>query len=142
MRQIFLLLLLLLPATAFAQTGLGNVKEHPIDRSLNACLEKNLSTQGMNGCLGQAYDAWDKELNRVYNELARKLQPDARAALKTAQLDWLKFRDEEFKLIASVYQAFESLEDFEAAIAQLRHEAQEDATESPATPRKPEKTSR
>jgi uncharacterized protein YecT (DUF1311 family) len=46
-------------------------------------------------------------LNRVYNELARKLQPDARAALKTAQLDWLKFRDEEFKLIASIYQAFE-----------------------------------
>ena len=42
---------------------------------------------------------------------------------------------------ASVYQAFESLEDFEAAIAQLRHEAQEDATESPVTPRKPEKTS-
>jgi uncharacterized protein YecT (DUF1311 family) len=107
MCKFLLLLLLSLPATAFAQTGLGNTKEHPIDRSLNACLEKNLSTQGMNGCLGQAYDAWDKELNRVYNELARKLQPDARAALKTAQLDWLKFRDEEFKLIASIYQAFE-----------------------------------
>ena len=107
MYKLFLLLLLLLPATAFAQTGLGSVKEHSIDRSLNACLEKNMSTQGMNQCLGQAYDAWDKELNRVYNELARKLQPDARAALKTAQLDWLKFRDEEFKLIASIYQSFE-----------------------------------
>jgi uncharacterized protein YecT (DUF1311 family) len=107
MRQIFLLFLLSLPATVFAQTGLGKAKEHPIDRSLNACLEKNLSTQGMNQCLGQAYDAWDKELNRVYNELARKLQPAARAALKTAQLEWLKFRDEEFKLIESIYQGFE-----------------------------------
>jgi uncharacterized protein YecT (DUF1311 family) len=107
MRQIFLLLLLSLPATAYAQTNLGNAKEHPIDRSLNACLEKNVSTQGMNQCLGQAYDAWDKELNRVYNELARKLSPAARAALKTAQLEWLKFRDEEFKLIESIYQSFE-----------------------------------
>jgi uncharacterized protein YecT (DUF1311 family) len=77
--------------------------QHPIDRSLEACLEKDPSTAGMAECIGKAYVSWDKELNRAYNELSRKLKPEARPALKAAQVEWIKYRDAEFKLIDSVY---------------------------------------
>ncbi len=97
------LLCLLLPALAFAQEP----KTHPIDKALDACVEKNPSTAGMVTCLGEAYDKWDKELNRVYNELSRKLAAPGKQALKTAQLEWLKFRDAEFKLLESIYANFE-----------------------------------
>ncbi|HYP29700.1 MAG TPA: lysozyme inhibitor LprI family protein [Blastocatellia bacterium] len=95
------LLLSLLPAWrgAYAQEP----EQHPIDRSLDACIEKDPSTAGMVECIGRAYESWDKELNRAYNELSRKLSPQGRQALKAAQLEWIKYRDSEFKLIDSVY---------------------------------------
>ncbi|MBX3279957.1 MAG: DUF1311 domain-containing protein [Acidobacteria bacterium] len=91
----------------FATASAQKQTEHPIDRTLNACMEKNTSTAGMSECLSKAYEMWDKELNRVYGELARRLDPAARQSLRDAQRQWLLHRDAEFKLIADVYSSFQ-----------------------------------
>lgn len=96
-------IVVLLSGISYAQEP----SKHPIDKALEACLDKNSSTAGMVDCIGKAYDKWDKELNRVYAELMKRLSPDARAKLKEAQLQWLKFRDSEFKLQEGIYSKLE-----------------------------------
>src|SRR5689334_1590783 len=82
-------------------------KEHPIDRALERCMDKDPSTAGQINCIDKAYASWDKELNRAYNELMRALDAPGKQSLKTAQAEWLKYRDLEFKLIESVYDKLE-----------------------------------
>ena len=49
----------------------------------------------MDECAHKEFVAADAELNRVYNQLAAKLDDaEQRAQLKTAELAWIKFRDE------------------------------------------------
>jgi len=76
---------------------------HPIDKALDACIEKDGSTAGMIQCTDKAYVAWDRQLNKNYSELMRRLKPAQQTALKAAQLQWLKYRDSEFKLIDTIY---------------------------------------
>ena len=80
---------------------------HPIEKALEACIDKNGSTAGMVRCEDEAYKMWDKELNKKYLALTAKLPPRARASLKASQLEWLKYRDLEFKLIDSIYETFQ-----------------------------------
>mgnify|MGYP001772491557 CR=1 FL=1 len=89
---------------------LGNIalaeeqeKKHPIDVWLEKCIEKDSSTAGMINCGVKAYDMWDKELNKVYQELMKKLSPEERKLLRESQRQWLKFRDAEFKVIDKIY---------------------------------------
>jgi len=77
--------------------------QHPIDKALEACIDKNGSTAGMVECTDKAYAAWDKELNKNYGELLRTLKPAQRETLKAAELEWIKYRDLEFKFIESIY---------------------------------------
>ena len=81
--------------------------KHPIDKMLEACLAKNSTTAGTVDCISKAEDKWDKEMNRVYAELMKRLSPDARAKLKEAQVQWLKFRDSEFQLQGEIYSKLE-----------------------------------
>ncbi|MBL8151077.1 MAG: DUF1311 domain-containing protein [Blastocatellia bacterium] len=74
-----------------------------IDRALETCLDKNPSTGGQVQCATRAYELWDKKLNEVYTELNNKLSKKERMALKSAQLQWLNYRNAEFKFIDSVY---------------------------------------
>lgn len=101
MTRLYLLLLFILLSapvvSAQAQTT------HPIDQALDACIEKDGSTAGMIRCTDKAYVAWDRQLNKNYTDLTRRLKPSQQATLKTAQLEWLKYRDADFKLIDSVY---------------------------------------
>jgi uncharacterized protein YecT (DUF1311 family) len=76
---------------------------HPIDKALEACIDKNGSTAGMVECTDKAYAAWDKELNKNYGESMRALKPKQKEALRLAQLEWIKYRDLEFKFIDSIY---------------------------------------
>src|SRR5712691_9934792 len=94
---------LLLSVTIYSQ----QTPQHPIDKALEACLDKDSTTVGMVDCIGKAYEKWDKELNRIYAELMKKLIPEGKANLKDAQLHWLKFRDSEFKLQDSIYSTLE-----------------------------------
>ena len=81
--------------------------QHPIDKALDACIDKNGSTSGMVECTDKAYAAWDKELNKVYGELMRTLSPKQKEALKLSELEWIKYRDLEFKFIDSIYDALQ-----------------------------------
>jgi uncharacterized protein YecT (DUF1311 family) len=95
--------LILLPAASRSQSQ----KKHPIDRALEACITRDSTTAGMTKCADKALEMWDKELNRVYNDLAAKLDPKGKQSLKTAQIDWIKFRDSEYGLIDFVYSRME-----------------------------------
>ena len=101
MRHLYLsfLLVLILPLISFAQ----ETSTHPIDKALDACTEKDGSTAGTIRCTDKAYAAWDRELNKNYTQLMRQLKSAQKLALKAAQLDWLKYRDSEFKVIDSIY---------------------------------------
>ena len=89
----------LLPSLTFAQEPMV----HPIEKALEACIEKDPSTAGTVRCEDRAFTMWDKELNKNYLSLMAKLDPADKALLKAAQLAWLKQRDAEFKLIDSIY---------------------------------------
>ena len=94
-------ILFILPVQGF---GEEKEKKHPIDMWLEKCMEKeNYTTAGMLNCSSQALDKWDKELNRVYKELIKKLSPEEKELLKQSQLQWIRFRDAEFKWIESFY---------------------------------------
>ena len=97
------LLLLFVPASSHAQEP----KKHPIDKALEACIEKDSSTAGMTNCTYKAQEMWDKELNRVYNVLAARLDAEGKRALKATQVEWIKYRDTEYKLIAAIYSRME-----------------------------------
>jgi len=92
-------LLLLSSGYAFAEKA----PKHPIDKAQEACIEKDSSTAGMANCTYKAEKMWDKELNKNYNALMKKLPPADREALRTTQKKWLEFRDNEFKLINAIY---------------------------------------
>ncbi|MBX0310367.1 MAG: DUF1311 domain-containing protein [Sulfurihydrogenibium sp.] len=94
-------ILFILPAKGFSEE---KEKKHPIDVWLEKCMEKeNYTTAGMLSCSSQALDKWDKELNRVYKELMKKLSPEEKELLKQSQQQWIKFRDAEFKFLDNLY---------------------------------------
>jgi uncharacterized protein YecT (DUF1311 family) len=108
MKKSFAVLVLIFVSVAYPlATASGSVNQepaqHPIDKALDACIEKNGSTAGMVQCTDKAYAAWDKELNKNYVELMRALKPSQKEALRLAQLEWIKYRDLDFKFIDSVY---------------------------------------
>jgi uncharacterized protein YecT (DUF1311 family) len=100
-RLLVAFILLILPAVGF---GEEKEKKHPIDIWLEKCMEReNYTTAGVLSCLSQALDKWDKELNRIYKELMKNLSPEERELLKQSQLQWVKFRDAEFKFLDNLY---------------------------------------
>lgn len=112
MKRPFAVLILVLAFVPYSLvTASGSVPQeptqHPIDKALDACIDTNGSTAGMVECTDKAYAAWDKELNKNYGELMRALNPKQKEALRLAQLEWIKYRDLEFKSIDSVYDTLE-----------------------------------
>mgnify|MGYP001773878780 CR=1 FL=1 len=101
--------------------------ESPIDRRLQACIERDPTTANIVRCKEEALRAWDRELNRVYRALMRELdarklgkrvcgeeegycwqaRPEvvalARQELRSAQWAWLTYRDAEFAWISWLY---------------------------------------
>lgn len=98
-RYALLLLSFLLPTLVYAQ----ETPKHPIDKALDICTEKDPSTAGMVSCTDIAYKKWDQELNKNYRTLMARLKPAGKQLLKSAQLSWIAYRDNEFKLIDSIY---------------------------------------
>lgn len=66
-----------------------------IDLKLEDCLStgENQTTYGMIQCIDSAYNAWDAELNKNYKLLMSILTEEEKDKLKTAQRNWLAFRD-------------------------------------------------
>ncbi|MCU5773654.1 DUF1311 domain-containing protein [Erwiniaceae bacterium BAC15a-03b] len=86
MKKNLLALCLALPSAVFAASN-------PIDSALESCLNSNSSTVGMSQCYDTANQSWDKEMNRQYNSVMKKLNSGQKAKLRDAQRNWLKYRD-------------------------------------------------
>jgi uncharacterized protein YecT (DUF1311 family) len=82
-------------------------QEDPIDADLTKCMENDPTTNGMLECYAQAEKRWDGELNKAYKDLMAQINDDSKAALKTSQISWLKYRDQEFIAISAIYGSFE-----------------------------------
>ena len=106
-RGYLLVVLLLLPLSAYARQEETPAAEHPIDKAMGKCVDKDSSTAGMSECIGQAYVAWDRELNKNFNRLMAKLKPKEKQVLRAAQAEWIKYRDAEFNLIDALYETKE-----------------------------------
>ena len=104
-----LLILLLIPAAAAdaRQQEQTEQTEHAIDKAMGVCIDRDPSTAGMTDCIFTAAEAWDKELNKNYNKLMAKLDAKGKQTLKAAQLEWIRYRDAEYKLIDAVYFSLE-----------------------------------
>ena len=97
MRKVFAVFIILILSTSVCYSQ--DKKLHPIDQWFSSCTSKDNSTAGMRGCLAKAYDLWDKELNKNYGDLMKALPQDGKAILKSAQQQWVRYKDAEFKLI-------------------------------------------
>lgn len=75
----------------------------PIDAALAACLDHNATTVGMRQCQAKAQEDWDAALNTAYQALMAAQTPEAKTALRTAQRQWLAFRDAETAYLKSVF---------------------------------------
>ena len=98
--------LLFIGLITFAAT-LSASDQHPIEAELSRCMEtpEGMSTHGMRQCLGNASEAWDKEMNRIWGELMRELPAPAKDSLRAAQRKWIAFRDAELEALAQSYGA-------------------------------------
>ena len=94
------LLAVMLLAGAFAGPALAD--DDQIDADLEACLDGEMSTQGMVECYGAAYEAWDAALNEAYATLMDTLSEEEATALRDAQRAWIRFRDAESAFLASL----------------------------------------
>jgi uncharacterized protein YecT (DUF1311 family) len=101
-----LLILLLIPA-AGVDARTQEQTEHAIDKAMGVCVDRDPSTAGMTQCIFTAAEAWDRELNKNYNKLLAKLDAKGKQTLKAAQLEWIRYRDAEYKLIDAVYFSLE-----------------------------------
>lgn len=98
---------------AFSQ---NNKTEHYLDKEYQKCLQEKLGNLGERRCHREFEEKWDKELNANYNYLIELLEMHmdpihddqtvdsiTLTNLRTAQRQWLKYRDAEFKLNSKLY---------------------------------------
>ncbi len=67
--------------------------ENPLDSALQRCLNKESTTLGLSQCYDSAYQGWDKEMNVQYKNLLTRLNSEQKVKLRSAQRDWLSYRD-------------------------------------------------
>ena len=79
-------------------------EKHPIDVWYEKCLANSEGGSfEMKDCAVKAHAMWDKEMNKIYKELMKRLPPKQKEALKESQKQWLKFRDAEFDFLVKYY---------------------------------------
>ena len=70
----------------------GGKEAHPIDLALAAAMQRSGGvTVALRDAQDQAYQAWDRELNRRYAELLQAIAPADRDTLRAAQRAWLAY---------------------------------------------------
>ena len=81
-------------STCFAQSATMD----PIDIEYKECLSKDTSTSNLYICAFETYAKWDKQMDREYKKLQKKIKREKdKKALVQAQNAWVSFRDFEFK---------------------------------------------
>jgi uncharacterized protein YecT (DUF1311 family) len=80
--------------------------DYPIDDSLDNCIDQYPVPREQASCIEQALSGWDDTMNTVYQKLIERIP--AKSTLVEAQRNWLAFRDTEYPLIDSIYEALRS----------------------------------
>jgi uncharacterized protein YecT (DUF1311 family) len=101
MKKIFLLFAILI--IAVSSRVFSQETPHPIDVYLDSCMERNQSTMGMTKCTDDAFKMWDDELNKYYKILMKTLDDESAKTLKSAEIQWIEFKEKEFTNIDIIY---------------------------------------
>jgi uncharacterized protein YecT (DUF1311 family) len=92
----------------FAAVGFSDEEEkHPLDKKIDAAIGNAGSTAETIEATREGLKKWDAELNRVYQELKKKLPPEAWKELQESQRKWIEMRDSHVKFIAQMYGQFQ-----------------------------------
>jgi uncharacterized protein YecT (DUF1311 family) len=83
--------LLLLTAGSLLPSQASNI---PVQIAQQPNCKSPQTTADMNMCSSQEFQAADKKLNQVYQQLQSKLKSKQKQRLTVAQRSWLKFRDD------------------------------------------------
>ncbi|WP_369788524.1 lysozyme inhibitor LprI family protein [Rouxiella sp. WC2420] len=75
-----------------------------IDKKIEDCSKKAVSTLDSEGCLQQGYTDWDKELNVQYQALLKGQSAAAKKAIVQSQRDWLVYQKSYFAALDKFYQ--------------------------------------
>lgn len=97
-------LTLVLFVLTFSITSYAQDQKHPIDKEMDACIDKDPSTRGMIECMDAAKVKWDVELNKYYKLLMSTLNDSSKASLRESQRKWIEFRDAEIDAIGDIYE--------------------------------------
>ena len=73
---------------AFAQA-----QQNPVDEALKNCLNDASTTLAMVKCYSRASQGWDGEMNAQYVQLMKQLSGEPKEKLRSAQRQWLAYRD-------------------------------------------------
>jgi uncharacterized protein YecT (DUF1311 family) len=124
MKKYFLVVFFFSAFAFYAQS-----EENPIDKKMSECISADGSTMGMVSCMNEAYESWDKELNKYYKKLQKVLYPTAQKVLKETQSQWIKLQQKNDALISAVYSTQEGTivqtQVVEAKLDFLKHRALE-----------------
>lgn len=106
----FYLSFLILAFTVAAPAQDADNSSHPIDTDLAECKKEagKHSAEKHIQCEYTARIAWEKEIDKYYGLLIGAVKPDAKKLLKTAQKNWIAYRDEEMAFTGSLYKNMES----------------------------------
>ena len=77
--------------------------DYATDDSLDLCIDQHTTPSEQATCVEEALGRWDEAMNAVYQKLTERLP--AKSTLVDAQRNWLAFRDAEYQLIDSIYEA-------------------------------------
>lgn len=92
------------PATQAGEHYCGRPTPHPIDVAFAAATERSGGvTADLRDAQSLAWEAWDKELDRIYAALMKATAPEAREALRAAQRAWLAFDEAQARWDAALH---------------------------------------
>lgn len=94
---------ILLAFLALALPLRAGEEKHPIDRAMDAAMDKDPSTAGMVQAVAQANKQWDRKMNAIYQDLNKAMVPEEWAALVIAQKAWVVYRDAQTKSLVETY---------------------------------------
>jgi len=79
--------------------------KHPIDIKLELCHDNgaNHNNYGMAQCEAIAREEWEKEMEKYYTMLMSILNEEEKEKLKSAQIQWLDFKEKELDFSGTMY---------------------------------------
>ncbi|MEO9078783.1 MAG: lysozyme inhibitor LprI family protein [Rhodanobacter sp.] len=95
------------PVTGHWVTVLDGLEQQPIDKLVDACLQKSNTTMDIQACYGDGYGRWDAQMNLSYQKFMDSSDPDigseAKQSLRVAQRAWLQYRDRQIDALSGLY---------------------------------------